>query len=141
MAEEAIGLAKSLNWAVEWGPNYMIPIKTVQDEGRYNENALENNENSPENLQSSSDKDTEVKDLNANNINKEDKNILPEMTELNESKDDEILEEDKNIEEDESIEGDEWTNIILRQNIAVSSMLKIRHQGSSVFFGSGRVNN
>ena len=139
MAEEAVGLAKSLNWVVEWGPSYMNPPKP---------------EDNPDliDIPSTPPAETHGRDLDLINenrvsvegerLNNWDKVTVPGTSvkgyymngkllfSMNDSSEDE---------EDDDEYGDEWSNAQLRQNIAVSSMLRVRNPNSNLFFGTGKV--
>ena len=137
MAEEAIGLAKSLNWTVEWGPNYLIHPAEIQEEAVSSVELLPKQGRALDNENNISVEGEKLKNWDKVEVYGTgmtgyfmNGTMLIDLDEMADE------EEDKEFEDDN---GDEWTNPELRQNIAVSSMLKIRSQGSPVFFGSGKV--
>ena len=140
MAEEAIGLAKSLSWFVDNGPNFMklsldpsfeapeAPVSSSElirpPEGRQGRKLGRKTKYSVEGeLLKNWDKvevyGTGLKGYYMNG------DLMIDLEESSETEEEEI--------------GDEWTDAILRQDIAVSSMVKVRKPGSLSYFGPRKV--
>lgn len=136
MAEEAIGLAKSLSWTVETGPNFLNPLKEDKPE------------DDPQAVSSTSLIPKQGRRVGPNNLSIEGESLKNwdrvevagtgmEGYYYNGTL---VLDLDEEHSESASEdEGDEWTNPELRKNIAASSMIRIRKPSSYLFFGSGKV--
>ncbi|OMJ71417.1 hypothetical protein SteCoe_30379 [Stentor coeruleus] len=136
MAEEAIGLAKSLSWTVEMGPNFLNPFKNEQTEAE------------SEAVSSTALLPYKGRHIGPNNISIEGEHLKNwdrvevagtgmEGYYYNGTL---VLDLDEEFSDSSSDdEGNEWTNPELRHNIAASSMIRIRRPTSHLFFGSGKV--
>lgn len=136
MAEEAIGLAKSLDWVVEWGPNYLVPkVPLLESSEVLVEPVAEKNTNgrvidyqnkvSVEGEKLKNWDRVEVSGTGMKGYYYNGKMLL-DLDETDEESDEEEI-------------GDEWTNAELRQSIALSNMIRIRKPSANHFFGSGKV--
>jgi hypothetical protein len=130
MAEEAVGLAKSLNWSVEWGPSYLNPKKDEEEAV----NCV--------NLVPSEGRKLGIKRLSVEGeqLNNWDRVEVYGTGLKGYYWNGKMLIDAAESESDSDIEGDEWTNPELRESIAASSMVKVRKPSSNFFFGTGKVN-
>ncbi|OMJ81041.1 hypothetical protein SteCoe_18606 [Stentor coeruleus] len=131
MAEEAIGLVKSLSWTVEMGPNFLNPLKENQPEVMNPLSLLPDNDH-PINPIASSIENENLKtpdQVYLSDSVKESYNIKTQTLSINQDNSDSSSDD----------EGNEWTNPELRHNIAASSMIRIRKPSSYLFFGTGKI--
>ena len=133
MAEEAIGLAKSLSWTVEWGPSYLIPQESSVE---VPSSALIPTSRGRDlgNKKSYSVENEELKNWDRVEVYGTGMKWFFWQGRM-------LIDLEESDETEDEMEGDEWTNPELRQSIAASSMLKVRNPLSPTFFGSGKVNS
>lgn len=132
MAEEAIGLAKSLSWTVELGPNFLSlpnagePINDSVDSTKLipkkRGRKIGPNRYSVEGEELKNWDRVEAYGTGLTGFYWNGKMLL-----------------DLDFSDESNSDGDEWTNADLRNSIAASSIIKIRRPSSSQFFGRGKV--
>jgi hypothetical protein len=134
MAEEAVGLAKSLGWSIEQGPAFLErkDPEEVQE-------VVESAQVIPVSGRKIGMNDRTVEGEQIKNWDK----VYVHGTNLHgyffNGK---LMIDHENYSEgsDSDIEGlNEWTDPGLRQNLAVSGLVRIRKQGAPGFFGKGKV--
>jgi len=128
MAEEAIGLAKSLGWQVCYGPNQPVEpvepeevqVEETQEETFGRKIKLEYSTHTVEGERLYDWDKVYVLDTGIKGYYYKGKLIM------------ELSESDSETE-------DEWANTEVRESLAESSTVRVRRPGSSNFFGSGKV--
>ena len=133
MAEEAVGLAKSLGWTVEYGPK-AAGVSQPQEE----------------NTQTDDDEDTPGRRFGSK---RKKRRLSVEGEELVDGdyvaipgtgfkgwyrKGGLEVDVDSLVESESDVE-DEWTDESLRERIALTSIVKMREERATTFFGAGKV--
>lgn len=133
MAEEAVGLAKSLGWHIEFGPNFV---------GRNNEDEADAVDSGYYLKRPGRKLGINKHTVEGEELKNGDK-VYAYGTGLHGYYIDGLMHIDvenytSDTESDEE-ELNEWTDASLRQNIAVSGLIRVRRQGAPGFFGKGKV--
>ena len=138
MAEEAVGLAKSLGWSIEWGPSLVTHDPADPSSASPLANAVDSSEVIPSaGRQLGPTRST----VEGEPINNWDKVYIHGTNMHGYYLNGRLMIDTENYTDSgsDTEELNEWTDPELRQNLAASGLVRIRQQGAPGFFGKGKV--
>lgn len=127
MAEEAVGLAKSLGWSVEYGP------KAAQVTSKQ---SSDSEDDAPGRCFTSSHRPSHT--IDGEELHYGDRVSIPGTGLVGWFRPG-GMEIDLDATSDEEDSGDEWQNPAIRENIAMTSIVHMRDTRPGTFFGAGKV--